>query len=466
VARSSAHVTALQFAPGYLAFTRARATDQGFAAEGSVVEFGDWDPASGALSAALSDFVKRHALSDDTLYYVLPRHEAAARILELPSQDAEEIRGMVHLSAEEIVPFPLNELLTSYTILESLPGGVSRVLAVVVKKSVVESTLDVISSAGLRVEQVLLSTASILTALQTESLPAATAVLHVVPDGFEIAVLREGTLVFSRGLGQTVATGSEVLASESIEDLVAECRASLGSYRRDSADGGAVAEIRLSATGVDPSTLAPALEAATSIPVRLAGDLVSTGSLASALGDRRFHIALLPEAELKRRAAAGMRNTAMRLGIAAAVALAATLGVYFEVVVQRSAYIEELDARAEQLRPIARTLLTKRQQLRMIEDRVDRTLSPLRLVAEVAEIAPQDGMNINRVKFDREDSMVVTGSATDPKLFDTLIDGIRAAGGSTYPQFARARELYRQVRMERGQQVWDFAVTIPFQETE
>ena len=167
MARSTSHVTALQFAPGHLAFTRARATDQGFETEGSVIEYGDWDPSSGALASALADFVKRHGLADDALYYVLPRHEAAARILELPSQDAEEMRGMVHLSAEEIVPYPLNELLTSYTVLESLSGGSSRVLAVVVKKSVVESALDIISSAGLHVEQVLLSTASILTAVQS-----------------------------------------------------------------------------------------------------------------------------------------------------------------------------------------------------------------------------------------------------------------------------------------------------------
>jgi hypothetical protein len=68
-----------------------------------------------------------------------------------------------------------------------------------------------------------------------------------------------------------------------------------------------------------------------------------------------------------------MRSRAMRLGIAAAVAIAATVALYAQTTMQRGAYIEELDARAEQLRPIARTLLTKRQQLRMIEERVDRS---------------------------------------------------------------------------------------------
>ncbi len=463
MARNASHVTALQFAPGYLAFTRARAADQGFRTEGSAVDHGQWDPSDGSLARALGEFVRRHGLADDALHYVLPRHEAAARIVELPSQNADELRGMVHLSAEEIVPYPLDELLTAYTVLEALPGGSSRVLAVVVKKSVVESALNVIAAAGLQVEQVLFSTAALITALDRASLPTAAAVLHVLPDGFEVAVLREGSLASSRGLSMTIGTAP---SADVVNDLVSEFRASLGSSRRESPDAAPVSEILLSSTGVDTTELLPALQAVAGVPVRPGHDLVAYGAIADAFGARRHHIALTPESEIKRRAAAGMRSRLIRLAAAAAVGLAATIALYGQTVMQRRAYVSELDARAEQMRPLARTLLNKRQQLRLIEERVDRSLSPLRLLEQVTELAPDDGLNISRIAFDRTTGLVVSGSATDPKLFDGLIDSIRGTGAASFPQFARARELYRTARTERGQQVWDFAVTIPFQESD
>ncbi len=466
MARSPSHVGVIQFAPGYLSFTRALQTDTGFAEETSGVEFGQWDAADGSLAHALADFVRRNGLNEDRLHLVIPRHEAAVRILELPSQDAEELRGMVHLSAEEIVPFPLSELLTAHCTLESLSGGSSRVLAVVVRKAVVESALNVVSAAGLRVDQVLLSTASLTTALRRINVPPVAAALHVSPDGFEAVVLRDNVLDFSRGIAQSVASAPGDLSPESIEELVAEFRSSLSVYRRDSRDGASATEITVSATGIDPAQLAAALQRTFGLPAHAAGDLVAQGTLHAIAGDRACHISLMPEAELNRRAAAGTRVRLLRFAVAAAVAVAATLALYGQQVAQRGAYLRELDQRAEELRPTARTLLAKRKQLQIIEETVDRSLSPVRVLAQFADIAPEKGVNFSRFTFDRADGLVLSGSATDPALFDNLIDNIRAAGVEKFPQFARAREMYRTARSERGNQVWDFAVTIPFDTAE
>ena len=60
------------------------------------------------------------------------------------------------LGAEEIVPFPLEELVTGHYILEKLPHGSSRVLAVVVHRDVIEAHLSVLKAAGLFPEQIFL----------------------------------------------------------------------------------------------------------------------------------------------------------------------------------------------------------------------------------------------------------------------------------------------------------------------
>jgi hypothetical protein len=184
------------------------------------------------------------------------------------------------------------------------------------------------------------------------------------------------------------------------------------------------------------------------------------------LGDRTYHVSLIPESELRRRTAARARTRLVRFGAAAAVAVLSAAALYAQVFVQRRDYVRELDARAEQLRPVARTLLAKRQQLKLIQDQVDRSFSPLRILNEIAGVAPDSGVNFSRFSFDQHDGVVAQGSAVNPKLFDDLIDNIRGADLDAFPQLARARELYRTARVERSRQVWDFAVTIPFAEPE
>lgn len=465
MARNPTNTAVLQITPGYLAYTRATPLPGGgFSVIDSGTEYGAWKSEDGSLGKALKEFVQRHELGEDRIFLVLPRHEAAARILDLPARDPEELRGMVHFGAEEIVPFPLEELLTSYCVLDSLPENSSRVLAVVVRKAVVESLIDIASGAGLRVEQILFSTACLLTGLSQLKLPAATAALHVSPDGFEVAVLRDGKMAFGRGLAQPVAAGPGTVDPQAIEDLATELRNSLSAYRRDSADSERASQIMLSATGLDGGAIAGPLEAALGIPVTGVQDCVTEGALKAAFGDRTHRIALMPETELRRRAAAGTRSRLVRLGVAAAVAFVATAALYAQTVIQRQAYIRELDARAEELRPVARTLLAKRHQLRLIEERVARSLSPILALSEIAAIAPDEGVNFNRLSFEHDEGIVVSGSATSPALFDGVIDGIRGVGASTFSQFARARELYRTERVERNERVWDFAITIPFSE--
>ncbi len=463
MARSPRHITILHAGPGHISFVRA---DESGAVIVQATERGPWSIEDGSLAAALGDFAGRHGLSGDRVFFVLPRHEAAVRILELPSQDPLELGGMVHLGAEEIVPFPLDELQTSYCLLESLDGGSSRVLAVVVRKTVVETYLGALRSARLDFEQVLLSTSCMLTALKRAG-AAACAAAHVGSDGLEVALLRDGRMTFGRGVAIAMAIENGRVAGSSLEEIVAEVRGSLSASRRESADGAAPAELLVSASGLNGEAVAEALREALGAPARDYRQdgftsLVDAGALATACGDRSYLIGLMPESETNRRAATVSRARGMRVVAAVAVAAIATGAIYFQAVTQRRAYLHELDERADGLRPLAQTLRTKRQQLRLIEEQVHRTASPIMVLSTIASLAPDEGLNLTRFSYDQRQGVTVNGSAMEPKLFDGLIDGMRGPGAAAIPQLARAQELYRTARPERGQNVWDFAVTIPF----
>lgn len=455
MARKAVHITVLQVAPSHISFVRGGEADGVLA---QVSERGAWSPDDGSLATALPDFVKRHGLLHDRVFFVLPRHEAAVRILELPTQDPYELGGMVHLGAEEIVPFPLDELATSYCLLENLDGGSARVLAAVVRRTVVEGYVELLRGAGITPEQVFLSTACLLTALKN----ADGAVVHVAPSGLEVAVLRAGRMTFGRGVALDASVADEVAA---------EVRGTLSASRRESPDGAEPQEIVVSTDGLEPDAIASALTGSLGLPAKAfnengIGSAVMAGALASARGDRAYPVELLPETEIRRRTAVATRSRGMRVAIAALVALVATAGVYVQAVAQRRSYLTELDERADAMRPMAQTLRTKREQLHLIQDQVHRSESPIKLMATIAELAPDQGLNITRFSYSKNSGITMNGSAVDPKLFDGLIDGMRGPGAATIPQLAAAMELYRTQRLERGRSVWDFAVTVPFSGSE
>ncbi len=465
MARSPRHITILHAGPGHISFVRGEATG---AVVAQAAERGPWNLEDGSLATALGDFAKRHELLDDRIFFVLPRHEAAVRILELPSQDPLELGGMVHLGAEEIVPFPLDELQTSYCLLSPIEGGSSRVLAVVVRKAVIEAYLDALRAARLDFEQVFLSTSCILTALKREGTTSCAAT-HVGPGGLEVALLRDGQMIFGRGVAVSVSIENDRFSESSLDEIAAEVRASLSASRRESSDGSAPGELLVSATGADAGPIAEALGAALDQPAHVyrhdgANSLVDAGAMATVQGDRSYFIDLTPESELIRRYASVARARGLRVAVAVLIAAIAAGAVYAQAVTQRGAYLRELDARADDLRPLAQTLRTKRQQLRLIEEQVQRSASPIVVLATIASLAPEAGLNFTRFSYDQRQGVTVNGSATEPKLFDGLIDSLRGPGAAAIPQFARAQELYRTARVERNQNVWDFAVTIPFTE--
>jgi len=465
VARNPRHITILHAGPGHISFVRG---EESGAILAQAAERGPWSLEDGSLAVALRDFAGRHGLAEDRVFFVLPRHEAAVRILELPSQDPLELGGMVHLGAEEIVPFPLDELLTSYCLLEPVAGGSSRVLAVVVRKVVVEAYLDALRAAHLDFEQVFLSTSCMLTALKRAS-AGSCAAAHVGPDGLEVALLRNGQMTFGRGVSIPVAIDNGQVSASSLEEIAAEIRASLSASRRESSDGTAPAELMVSTTDSGTTEIAEALAAALSIPAQAyrqdgVTSLVDAGALATARGDHSYLIALMPESELIRRQTTVSRARGLRVAAAVMVAVIATAAVYAQAAVQRRAYLRELDIRADGLRPLAQTLRTKRQQLHLIEDQVQRAASPIVVLSTIASLAPDAGLNFTRFSYDKVQGITVNGSATEPKKFDDLIDAMRKAGADIIPQLARAQELYRTARVERNQNVWDFAVTVPFTE--
>jgi len=479
--RKTHHISILQFDERLISRLRVRRSTRGVDVLAFDQERGAWSIEDGSLEAALEAFVQSRALADDDVYTVLPRHEMTARILELPTQDPDEIAGGIRLSAEEYVPFPADELVIDQCVLRTLPEGASIVLAVFAHRDVVDQHLALLGSAGIEPIQIFLST----TCLASASAAAEGgkqqrhALVHLASGGLEVVVMNAKRLEYGRAVAsaQDWTLGADE-ATEVLEELRVEIGASLSAYRRQTEDGEGVDAVYLCSDGADVSgygealvhelgqDCAPALfargllvgggEAVATLP------LVSLGAALSAQGRGAVTIRLLPGSVLESRKRSGLKARAIRLGALAAALLIALSGLYAVLVGRRHAYIRELRARIATIEPRAKSIVAKTKQLQIIEQQVERSGSVIELLAALCDAFPPSGINVTRFVFTHNQEIELYGRAENLEILQTLTQDLLDMGKTALPQFAMTQRAYENKVRERNQTVLDYKLIMPF----
>lgn len=446
-------------------------------------ERGAWSAHDGSLEAALKAFAAKHNLAEDLVYTVLPRHEMTARILELPSDNPQELLAMIRLSAEEYVPFPLDELVIDQCILYKTSEGLSKVLAVFAHRDVVETHLSLLRNAGIEPTQIYLSTAclaSAAVAAAPEQDGRRWALVNLASGGLEVVVLNGKRLEYGRAVASSHDWSLDAHADEILEELRLEASASLSAYRRESEEGEGVGAIYLCSESQDvtahcealaqqlgldcaPAAFARTLIArgAESVP---ALPLVSLGAALIAQDHGAVAIRLLPESVIHARARTGLKKKSIQYAVLAAVALLGLLGLYAQAVHKRQAYIVELRGQIAAIEPRAQGIVSKQRQLTILRDQVERSGSVVQLLAALCELFPTSGMNITRLVFGHNEGIQIWGRAKELQQVEKFAEKLSAAGKAALPQFARATRAYEIEDGERGQKVLDYKIVIPFPE--
>ena len=483
--RKTGHISVLQFDENLISWLRAAHSGDRIQVLDSAVERGTWSVEDGSLEAALKEFVAAHKIAGDTLYTVLPRHSMTARILTLPSQDPSEFAGMVSLSASEFVPYAPEELVIDQCVIEKLADGAARILAVFAHRDIVEAHLQLMAGAGVEPQQVYLSSACMASAAIAARGDCSEryALINLASGGLEAVVIANGLLEYGRGIASSQDWGlQEGSAEEVVEELAVEVRASLSAYRRESdealspdalylcsdwADVREPTELLTHETGYESSPawfardlVSPGVEKLPSLP------LVALGAILTSKGRAAVNINLIPESVVRRRGRTATRNKAVKWAVLVALILLATGGRYMQSVQQRMRVIRELDTRITGIETNAKDVVSKQQQLEILQQQVDQEGSLLELLAALCNLAPQSKLNITRVTFEHGHELDIWGRAETLNEVNELAQGLRDLGKTTFAQFANARRLYEVQTRERNQTIYSYAVGIPFPEGE
>ena len=484
------NISVLQFDERAISRLRARRSAKGIEVIGFDIERGAWSVQDGSLEAALREFSSKHQLSEDDVYTVLPRYDMTARILDLPSQDINEIEGMVRLSAEEYVPFSAEELVTDQCVLAKTAEGGSKVLAVFAHQDVVQAHVKLLDAAKIEPEQIFLST-TCLAAAAVEAGGVSRkryALINLASGGLEVIVMHDGRLEYGRAVASQVDWSLEAgNAQEVLEELGVEARASLSAYKRESKDGEDVEAVYLCSEITDVTehckSLAQDISAVAVIeecaPAAFARGLATQGagllatlpmvSLGAALIAQErapLEIKLLPRTVIRTRKREDVKRLAAKFGALAALVALALLGLYGIAVHQRNGYIRELEKKIAVIEPHAEGILAKQKQLQILQRQVERSGNVLELLASLIGLFPESDMNITRFQFVHNDKIELTGRTKTLKAIETLAHTLTEVGKASIPQLARAQRVYEQEVNEKGQQIWDYKLVLPFPEAE
>jgi Tfp pilus assembly PilM family ATPase len=109
------------------------------------------------LSALLSSLFKRLSYANNRVIVSLPVNQATCRYLKIPSLSQKEIQNIACLQAARFLPYPCEELITSFQVLFTDRQGYSHINLTIAHKGIIERYLNIFKTAGINKLDIFLS---------------------------------------------------------------------------------------------------------------------------------------------------------------------------------------------------------------------------------------------------------------------------------------------------------------------
>jgi hypothetical protein len=352
----------------------------------------------------------------------VPRRGLVFRWLSLPATEREELDGMVRFEASDALPFPAREAVYDYCRLRGSEDGFSRVLLIGVSRGKLDEHVGRTGEWGHLLRRIVPS--SVALQAVAEALPGTqercAILVDVTNTHVETIALHRGDLLFGREApagenGPTIQTALSSLhmAHEKLPpdgDLLVllHCAPEIEETMRAEIKTHLDCEIR----ALDAETLKTALR------YRVEGledgwpapSLRMLGLAVIALRHDSPSINLLPA---ERRAALHLRVRRIR---GARTAAAAVLCLLLFATAGRAAMgrterrIQILENEVRRIGPVAREVESKRAELKLIREQLNRGFSPLALVMEVYRTTPS-GVTLSQMVIDSQRGVTLHGQA-------------------------------------------------------
>ena len=151
---------------------------------------------------------------------ILHTDQVLMRVVDLPSDDPDELQGMVELQVDKFSPFPIEHMAVTYEVL-GVTDQSSRVLIAAAKRDVIQQLGDQWQAAGRLPDRIDVAAAGWWHVLQMQgALPGEGrhGLLLVDDTGCELVITQNGTPLVFRSLGMRDAVSDEEFFTEIAEE--------------------------------------------------------------------------------------------------------------------------------------------------------------------------------------------------------------------------------------------------------
>jgi type II secretory pathway component PulL len=152
------------------------------------------------ISEKVKQIFARLKYNNNLVILSLPRAQATCRYLKVPAHSPKEIEKIISFQASKYLPYPLEELLTSYQLVSVDKQGYAHVTFNIVHKRVIERYLSILNAAGIKDVYIAMSSYGLSNLYNSIEEKQTEPVLIVDIDSayVEFAITLGGRLLFSR----------------------------------------------------------------------------------------------------------------------------------------------------------------------------------------------------------------------------------------------------------------------------
>jgi Tfp pilus assembly PilM family ATPase len=417
------------------------------------------------LSARAVSILKKLEYKFEPLIICLPRNLATCRYLKIPSSQPEEIEKIVNLQAGHYLPYPANELVTGYEIIQVDAQGYAYINLAIAHQDVVKRVLDLFAGIQAGPISIILSSYGLSGFYNYFAPDAKASPVMVIGIDFtqaELVIVAAKKIIFSRVFKLAGDPGSQ----EKL--LVEEINKSLHAYYKEVTNQPAQ-KIFL----IGPENYAEILKQKINLPVEvlsydqginLSKDLADKllefrNSVASliglGLGKIPPELDLLPiELKVRARKAAQKKEFLRLAALVIVIILIWAIGTVknFD---NKTRYLERLKIELSKVAKNAEPLEKIDKKFKFMQSRLQKNLSVLDVLAELERIVPE-GVTLDNFSYEDGSSIILRGHAQGFNQAFTFVTEIEKA--KSFKNFSPKIRYATQKKTQSGESV-DFEIT-------
>lgn len=424
------------------------------------------------IAGRLAQTVARLKLLKPKTCLIVSLQSLITRVIEIPSKDPDEIREIVNLQGSRHTPFTRAEIVFDTLTLGTVRDNYTKLMLVIVPKSIVNRHTAIVEKAGLKIEKVLFPPEALAFAYARirgdERGGQPTALLHMDAAYSTFMVVQKGKLLFVRSM----TVGMNHLARERelhTERFLEELQRSMEAYQADEA-GPPAKEAALTGPFAENADWTALAAEGLKLPLRFltyhnhfpiakaakeaaGGPAVSFFDVvASVLSADKMHVDLSSEERKMRRQIERRGRQIFRAAILLLVIL--SLGfVDLAVKLQaRKTYYDRLASRYKSVRDEAKSLEQDYAKTRAVKEYLGSRGVPLETLLELYERTPLD-LRLSYIKCDDNGKMTLRGTS---RVMASAFSYVQALEQS--PLFKNAKAKHVTSRSENGADVADFEI--------